>query len=116
MTDDKRKSPEFRAKQAEGMRRRHADPEFRAKHAERMRRRNADPEFRAKQAEGMRRRNADPEFNPLAALTPEERAEYDILVKRGGYSRAEALEIMGKAQAPRAHHRASARSMERRGL
>ena len=84
MTDDKRKSPEFRAKNAERMRLLHADPEFRAKNAERM-----------------RRLHADPEFNPLAALTPEERAEYDILVKRGGYSRAEALEIMGKTEAPR---------------
>ena len=40
--------PEFRAKQAEAMKKRHSDPEFRAKNAEAMKRRHADPEYKAK--------------------------------------------------------------------
>ena len=44
----------------------------------------------------MRALHADPEFNPLASLSDAERADYDIL-KRNGYSRAEALGTIGRA-------------------
>jgi hypothetical protein len=56
-----------------------------------MRARHADPEFKARNAERMRARHADPEFNPLASLTKEQRENYDVLVKKGGYTREEAL-------------------------
>ena len=58
---------------------------------------HADPEFAAKNAERMRKLNADPEFNPLAALTQEERADYDVLVKKGGLSRHDALVSIGRS-------------------
>ena len=41
-----------------------------------------------------RARHADPAFNPLAALTPEERARYDKLKRR--YTRGMALLIIGR--------------------
>lgn len=47
--------------------------------------------------ERMKRLNADPAYNPLAALTPEERADYDVLVKKGGYSRCDALSLIGRS-------------------
>jgi hypothetical protein len=80
----------------------HADPAFKEKHskavAERMRRMHADPAFKEKHskavAERMRRMHADPAFNPLAALTPDQREEYDVLVKKGGYKRKEALPMV----------------------
>ena len=87
--------PEFAKAHAERMRRLNADPEFARANAERMRKRNADPEFAKANAERMRRLNADPEFNPLVALTPEERADYDIL-RKAGYTRAEAFAAMGR--------------------
>lgn len=40
---------------------------------------------------------ADPANNPLAALSPAERADYDVLKRRGGKSRAEALAAIGRA-------------------
>lgn len=43
----------------------------------------------------MKALHADPEFNPLAALTVQERADYDTLRRRGGYTRAEALQAIG---------------------
>lgn len=47
--------------------------------------------------ERMRKLNADPAFakklNPLAHLTPEQRADYDVL-KKAGYSRAEAFKAI----------------------
>src|ERR1700721_427517 len=57
---------------------------------------HADPEFKAKTAERMRALHADPEFNPLASLTAEQRENYDLLVKKGGYSRKEALEAISE--------------------
>lgn len=45
-------------------------------------------------ADRMRKMHSDPAFNPLAALTREQRDEYDILVKKGGYKRAEALSML----------------------
>jgi hypothetical protein len=60
----------------------HADPEFAKAHSECSRKR-------------MKARQADPAFNPLAALTEEERAEYDTL-KRAGNSRPQALEAIGR--------------------
>ena len=90
------------------MRALNADPEFAERHRERMRERmralNADPEFaerhrerhRERMRERMRALHADPEFNPLASLSDAERADYDIL-KRNGYSRAEALGTIGRA-------------------
>jgi transposase len=83
---------------AERMRQRHQDPEFAKANAERMRQRHQDPEFAKahaeRVAERMRQRHQDPEFNPLAALTHEQRADYDVL-KRAKYSRAEALAAIG---------------------
>ena len=35
--------------------------------------------------------NADPKYNPLVVLTPEQRADYDILTRKGRLSRADAL-------------------------
>lgn len=49
----------------------------------------------ATHAERMRKLHADPEFNPLAALTPNERADYDVL-RKAGYTRAEAFAAMGR--------------------
>ena len=97
--------PEFAAANAERMRRRHADPEFAAAHAERsaerMRRRHADPEFAAanaeRSAERMRRLHADGRVHPhIALMTPEQRADYDTLL-RNGYRKAEALAALGLA-------------------
>ena len=92
--------------QREAMRRLHADPEFAARNAERMRRLHADPEFAARHAarhaERMRRLNADPARNPLAALTPEERADYDVLRRKGGLTRDEALRAIGRGDLIRA--------------
>ena len=62
--------------------------------AERMRKLHADPAFAKANAERMRKLHADPEFNPLAALTPEQRADYDTL-KKAGYTREEAFEALG---------------------
>lgn len=47
-------------------------------------------------AERMRQRHADPEFNPLVLLTPEERADYDVL-RKAGYTRAEAFVALRKS-------------------
>ena len=71
-------------KRAERMRRLHADPEFAAAHAERA-------------AERMRRLNADGRVHPhIALMTPEQRADYDTLL-RNGYRKAEALAALGLA-------------------
>ena len=84
-------------KRAERMRRLHADPEFAAANAERMRRLHADPEFAAAHAERMRRLNADGRVHPhIALMTPEQRADYDTLL-RNGYRKAEALAALGLA-------------------
>ena len=65
--------------------------------AERMRRRHADPEFAAAHAERMRRLNADGRVHPhIALMTPEQRADYDTLL-RNGYRKAEALAALGLA-------------------
>jgi len=40
-------------------------------------------------------RKADPALNPLVLLTPEERADYDLM-KRKGFTRAEALTSIGR--------------------
>ena len=93
--------PEFAAahaeRSAERMRRLHADPEFAAANAERMRRLHADPEFAAAHAERMRRLNADGRVHPhIALMTPEQRADYDTLL-RNGYRKAEALAALGLA-------------------
>lgn len=47
-------------------------------------------------SERMKALNADPEFNPLAALTEAERADYDILRCKGGFSRRDALMSIGR--------------------
>ena len=56
-----------------------------------------DTEFAERNRERMKALNADPEFNPLSALTREERADYDLLVKKGGMKRDEALKSIGRA-------------------
>ena len=81
---------------AERMRARRADPEFAKAHAERMRARNADPEFAKASAERMRARHADPARNPLVLLSPAERADYDILTRKGGKTRNDALAAVGR--------------------
>ena len=57
---------------------------------------NADPEFAARHRERMKALNADPEYNPLAALTPDERSDYDVFVKKGKWSRNAALAALGR--------------------
>lgn len=47
--------------------------------------------------ERMQALNADPEFNPLAVLTKEQREDYDILKKKGRYTRQEALAILAES-------------------
>jgi len=82
------------------MKRLHADPAFKAQQSARMKRLNADPAFKAKQSARMKRLHADPAFNPLAALSATERADYDVL-KKAGYTRAEALAAIGRPHDPR---------------
>jgi hypothetical protein len=62
--------------------------------AERARTLHANPEFAAAHSERMRQRHANPKYNPLAAMTPEQRADYTTL-QRAGFTRAEAFESMG---------------------
>ena len=71
----------------------HADPAFKA----RMKALHADPAFKARASARMKALNADPAFNPLAALDPRQRSDYAVLRRKGGYSRAEALAIVGRA-------------------
>ena len=52
------------------------------------------PAHAAHMSRNARARHADPAFNPLAALTPEERARYDKLKRR--YTRSMALLIIGR--------------------
>lgn len=63
-----------------------------------MRRLDADPAFAKARDDSLRKLNADPAFaakvSPLAHLTPEQRADYDVL-KKAGYSRAEAFKAIG---------------------
>ena len=115
-------SEESRRKAAERMKALHADPEFAERHRERSRERmkamNADPEFAERHRERMKAINADPEFaerhrerscermkamradparNPLVLLTAAERADYDMLRKKGGSTRNDALRAIGRA-------------------
>lgn len=58
----------------------------------------ADPEVRAKMSAASKAALADPEVRAkmhphLAALTPQERADYDTL-KKAGYRKAEALALV----------------------
>ncbi|APX88671.1 hypothetical protein BV394_02095 [Brevirhabdus pacifica] len=92
---DARKDPEFAAANAERMKRRYADPEFAAANAERLRKMSHDPQIAAARAKAMRRLHRDPAFNPLAALTAEERADYDLM-KRNKLTRNEALTAIGR--------------------
>lgn len=61
-------------------------PEVRAKMSAAAKAALADPEVRAKMSAA---RNPE-----RAALTPEQRADYDTLRRKGGYSRDEALAIV----------------------
>lgn len=88
--------PDFRERTSEAARAKWRNSELAARQSERIRRLHADPEFAAKNAERMRRLHADPAFNPLVALTESERADYDVL-KKAGYTRAEALRAIGRA-------------------
>lgn len=69
-------------------------------HAERMRvqmqKLHADPDYAAAHAERSRSHQSDPAINPLAALTPAQRADYDTL-KRAHYTRNGALTAIGRA-------------------
>ena len=84
-------------KRSERMKALHADPEFAARHRERMKALNADPEFAARNRERMKALNADPARNPLVLLTPSERADYDLLVRKGGMRRNETFVAIGRA-------------------
>lgn len=88
---DARKDPA----NAERMRRRWSDPAFVEANAEHLRGIRSDPKRIAAHAKAMRRRWADPAFNPLAALTAEERADYDLM-KRNKFTRNEALTAIGR--------------------
>lgn len=96
---DARKDPEFAAANAERMsermKRRYADPAFAAVNAEQLRGLHRDPKRIAAHAKAMRRKWADPAYNPLAALSPEERADYDLM-KRNKFTRNEALTAIGR--------------------
>jgi hypothetical protein len=74
----------------------HADPEFAERNRERMKALHADPEFAERNRERMKALNADTKFNPLAALTAAQRADYDVLVKKGSFRRTEALRSVGR--------------------
>lgn len=93
---DARKLPAHAERMRVQMRKLYADPDYAAAHAERMRRKHADPQFAAAFTSGIRTRSADPAINPLAALTPEQRADYDTL-KRAHYTRNEALTAIGRS-------------------
>ena len=71
--------------------------ESRAAASARMKALHADPEFAAKRDAHMKALNADPSRNPLVLLSATERADYDLLVKKGGMSRTEALVAIGRA-------------------
>lgn len=58
--------------------------------------------FRDTRRERMKALHADPEFNSLAALLSVERADYDVLVKKGGLSRGAALTAVGRGDLVRA--------------
>jgi hypothetical protein len=92
--------PEFAAANRERNRERlkalNADPEFAAANRERMKALHADPEFAAANRERLKALNADPRHNPLAALSPADRADYDVLRTKGGYGREEALAMIGR--------------------
>ena len=50
-----------------------------------------------KRSERMKALHADPARNPLVLLTPSERADYDLLVSKGGMGRNEAFVAIGRA-------------------
>jgi hypothetical protein len=79
-----------------------ADPAFGAANAARgrarMKAQRADPAFQAALAAGRARRWGDPARNPLAALSPAQRRDYDTF-RKAGYSRAEALDAVAAAAA-----------------
>lgn len=87
---------------SECMRRLNADPAFAKARDDGLRKLHADPAFAKanaeRAAERMRKLHADPAFaakvNSLAHLTPEQRADYNVL-KKNGYSRAEAFKAIG---------------------
>jgi hypothetical protein len=85
--------PEVKARHAEATREAMARPEAKARHAEAL----ARPEVKAKMAAAARARWADPRFNRLAALTPEEREDYDIMKRVGGQRPDDALRAIGRA-------------------
>ena len=62
----------------------------------RMKALHADPEFAERSRERMKALHADPFRNPLVLLTPAERADYDVLVRKGGLDRATALAAIGR--------------------
>jgi hypothetical protein len=82
-----------------------ADPEFVARRRERNRayieRFRSDPDFKEQIANRIRatllKRQRDPAHNPLALLTEEERADYDILRRKARMRRADALVAIGRA-------------------
>lgn len=93
---------------------RNADPAFRAAASARMKKLSEDPDFSSAQRAGLKRHNDDPKsrdvrskrlkalhaqgkLNPLANLSPTERADYNVLRKKAGYSRNEAFAAIGRS-------------------
>lgn len=66
-----------------------------ANHGARLRKWHANPAHARAHAARVRRWHSDPKNNPLAALTPDERADYDRL-KRAKYTRKEAFCAVGR--------------------
>lgn len=88
--------PEFQARWRAGLQALHARPEFAAQNSARMRARCADPAFQARRREALKAWRTDPDRNPLAALTAQERADYDLLVKRGRIPRNDAFRAINR--------------------
>lgn len=84
----------FRRDRSADAARAYKDPEFKAAHLARVQQFNSQPDFRKKRSIEMAARQKDPAFNPLAALTPEQREDYDRL-KQAKFTRAEAFKAMG---------------------
>ena len=87
--------PEFKKYHAEGCRNAGARALVREERRQRMLRQRGEPGFQEKTQEGHRRWWSDPANNPLAALTPDQRAVYDRL-RNKGCDREAALTEAGK--------------------
>lgn len=96
---DARKDPEQAERARKTLRRLRADPSFVAAQAASVRRRYSNPAYAKAHAkrvsQAVRLWHADPKNSPLAALSEDERKDYDIL-KRTHYTRKEAFAAIGR--------------------